>query len=41
MDGGAERRLNIAAFLRFLQGAFKKCAVYFFPVQENKGLVCE
>ncbi len=42
MDGGAERRLNIGAFLRFLQSEhFKKCAVYFYPLRENKGLVCE
>jgi hypothetical protein len=42
MDGGAEHRLNVGAFLRFFAiRAFQKCAVYFYPLQENKGLVCE
>jgi hypothetical protein len=42
MDGGAERRLNIGAFLRFFAfGAFQKCAVYFYSLQENKGLARE
>jgi hypothetical protein len=40
--GGAERRLNVGAFLRFFAiGAFQKCAVYFYPLRENKGLVHE
>jgi hypothetical protein len=42
MDGGVEHRLNVGAFLCFFAiGAFQKCAVYFYPLQENKGLVCE
>ena len=42
MDGGAEGRLNVGAFLRFFViEAFQKCAVYFYPMQENKGVVCE
>jgi hypothetical protein len=40
MDGGAERRLNIGAFLRFLQSEhFQKCAVYFIPCEKTKGLL--
>jgi hypothetical protein len=41
MDGGAERRLNVGAFLCYLQPEHfrKKCAVYFYPMQENKGVV--
>ncbi len=42
MDGGAECRLNVGAFFAlFAIGAFQKCAVYFYPFWENKGLVCE
>ena len=40
--GGAEHRLNVGAFLRFFAiKAFQKCAVYFYPLWENKGIVCE
>ncbi len=43
MDGGAERRLNVGAFLRFLQSEhFRNVqCMYFYPLRENKGLVCE
>jgi hypothetical protein len=42
MDGGAELRLNVGAFLRFFAiRAFEKCVVYYFSLRENKGLVHE
>jgi hypothetical protein len=44
MDGGAERRLNLGAFLRFLQSEyFRNVQCIFIPCRktENKGLVCE
>jgi hypothetical protein len=41
MDGGAECRLNVGAFLHYLQLEHLKCAVYFYPMQKNNGVVCE
>ncbi len=42
MDGGAESRFDVGAFLCFFAiGAFQKCAVYFYPLRENKELVRE
>ncbi len=43
MDGGAECRLNIGAFLCFLQSEhFRNVqCIYFYPVRENIGLVRE
>ncbi len=34
MDGGAEQSLNVSALSSI--GAFQNCAVYFYPMQENK-----
>jgi hypothetical protein len=42
MDGGAERRLNVGAFLPFLQSEhFRNVQWIFCPLQENKGIVRE
>jgi hypothetical protein len=42
MDGGAERRLNVGAFLRFLQSEhFRNVQCIFYPLRENKGIVRE
>ncbi len=39
MDGGAERRLNIAAFLCFLQSEhFRNVQCIFIPCGKTKGL---
>jgi hypothetical protein len=39
MDGGAERRLNVGAFLRFLQSEhFRNVLCIFFPCGKTKGL---
>jgi hypothetical protein len=41
MDGGAERTLNVGAFLRFLQSEHFRnvqCSI-FIPCGKNKGLV--
>jgi hypothetical protein len=42
MDGGAECRLNVSAFLRYLQlDHFRNVQCIFIIMQENKGVVCE
>jgi hypothetical protein len=42
MDSGAECRLNVGAFLCFLQSEhFRNMQGIFIPLQENKGIVCE
>ncbi len=39
MDGGAERRLNVGAFLRFLQSEhFRNVQCIFIPCGKTKGL---